>query len=318
MVRLVCNQNKVLSLTFLAIFNHCFVLLFSQLPPGIVVATCNLLNSNCSSFPLDIKECLSISSFIHLILCNWSSCRKSPCSPSPTAKQGKDSKDLNNYRPIALTSCVCKTMEGMINYWLVWYLESSSLITEAQSGFRKTCSTMEYLVWFETFVREGFLNREHVVSIFFDLERHMTPLGNMESWKISMIWTSGVVYPFLFKTLSERKFRVRVGTSLSDFYDQEMGVLQGIILSVTLCVVKINSIARCIRNSVDKSLFVDDFGVSYQLKHMHAIERHLLLYLNRIEDWADNNGFKFSQSKTVCVHFLSKGSSSRSLLSALW
>ena len=67
--------------------------------------------------------------------------------------------------------------------------------------------------------------------------------------------------------------------------------------------VKINSITSCIRNGVDKSLFVDDFGVSYRSKHMHAIERQLQLYLNRIEDWADNNGFELSQSKTVCVHF---------------
>ena len=29
----------------------------------------------------------------------------------PIAKSGKDSKDTNNYCPIALTSCVCKTME---------------------------------------------------------------------------------------------------------------------------------------------------------------------------------------------------------------
>ena len=119
-----------------------------------------------------------------------------------------------------------------------------------------------------------------------------------------MIWTSGDVYPFLFKTfLSERKFRVRVGTSLSDFYDQEMGAPQGSILSGTLFIVKINSITRCIRNGVDKSLFVDDFGVSYRSKHMQAIERQLQLHIDIFDDWADNNGFKFSQSKTVCVHF---------------
>ena len=59
----------------------------------------------------------------------------------------------------------------MINVRLVWYLESSSLITEAQSGFWKTRSTMDHLVQFETFVREGFLNREHVVFILFDLEK---------------------------------------------------------------------------------------------------------------------------------------------------
>ena len=89
----------------------------------------------------------------------------------PIAKPGKDSKDPNNYRPIALTSCVCKTMERMINDLLDWYLESSSLITEAQSGFRKTQSTMDHLVRFVTCVREGFLKREHVVSIFFDIEK---------------------------------------------------------------------------------------------------------------------------------------------------
>ena len=108
---------------------------------------------------------------------------------------------------------------------------------------------------------------------------------------------------FIQIILSERKFRVRGGTSLTDFYDQEMGVPQGSILFVTLSIVKINSITRCIRNGVDKSLFVNDFCVSYRSKHMHAIERHLQFNLNRIEDWADNNGFKFSQSKTVCVFF---------------
>ena len=67
-------------------------------------------------------------------------------------------------------------MERMINYGLVWLLESSSLITDIQSGFRNTRSTMDYLVHFETFVREAFLNGEHVMST---LKRHMTPLGNM-------------------------------------------------------------------------------------------------------------------------------------------
>ena len=36
---------------------------------------------------------------------------------------------------------------------------------------------------------------------------------------------------------------------------------------------------------------------------MHTIERQLQLCLNKIQTWADNNGFKFSQTKTVCVHF---------------
>ena len=152
----------------------------------------------------------------------------------------------------------------MIYDRLVWYLESSSLITEAQSGFWKTRSTMDHLVRFETFVREGFSNREHVVSIFFDLKKAYDT-----TWKYGIrknlhdMDLRGRLPLFIQNFLSERKFRVRVGTSLSDFNDQEMRVSQGSILSVTPFIVKINSITSCIRNGVDKSLFVDDFGVSY-------------------------------------------------------
>ena len=36
---------------------------------------------------------------------------------------------------------------------------------------------------------------------------------------------------------------------------------------------------------------------------MNSIERIIQLCLNKLENWADENGFIFSRSKTVCVHF---------------
>ena len=36
---------------------------------------------------------------------------------------------------------------------------------------------------------------------------------------------------------------------------------------------------------------------------MRTIERHLQQCINRIENWASHNGFKFSKSKAQCVHF---------------
>ena len=43
-------------------------------------------------------------------------------------KPGKDSSDPNNYRSIALTSCLCKTMERMVNNRLMWVLESKGVL----------------------------------------------------------------------------------------------------------------------------------------------------------------------------------------------
>ena len=83
----------------------------------------------------------------------------------------KDHSNPSNYLQIALTSGICKTMERMVNDRLVWFLKTNHLITEFQSGFRKSRSTIDTLIHLETFIRDVFINKEHVVAIFFDLKK---------------------------------------------------------------------------------------------------------------------------------------------------
>ena len=222
----------------------------------------------------------------------------------PIPKPGKDSTNPTNYRPIALTSCLCKTMERMVNNRLVYYLEYNTILTPYQSGFRKHRSTIDQILRLETVVREAFVRREHTVAIFFDLEKAYDT-----TWKYGIMrdlhqaGLRGRLPVFIANFLSGRTFSVRLGTILSDPHDQEEGVPQGSILSVTLFSLKINSIVDCLPNGVDCSLYVDDFLVAYSSKHMHTIERQLQQTLNKIQKWADLNGFRFSKTKTVCMHF---------------
>ena len=83
--------------------------------------------------------------------------------------------------------------------------------------------------------------------------------------------------------------QVRVGSSLSDYYDQEQGVPQGGVLSTTLFSIKINDIVKCLGNLTDCSLYVDDFCICYRSKSMATIERQLQQNLNKIENWATRN-----------------------------
>jgi len=110
-------------------------------------------------------------------------------------------------------------------------------------------------------------------------------------------------YPLHRKLSKNRQFHVRLGFCYSDLFNQEMGVPQGSILSVTLFGLKSNLIVKAISPGVECSLYVDDFLICYRSKHIHIIERHLQQCLNKLADWADTNGFKFSPSKTVCIHF---------------
>ena len=111
---------------------------------------------------------------------------------------------------------------------------------------------------------------------------------------------------FIQNFLTNRGFRVCLGSVCSNIYEQEMCVPQGSILSVTLFILKINSIADVIPASFEKSLFVDDFSITCSSRNMASIERQLQLCLNKVEKWADENGFKFSKTKTVCMHFCNK------------
>ena len=222
----------------------------------------------------------------------------------PIPKPGKDSTDPSNYRPIALTSCLCKTLERMINTRLIWFLESNGLITNFQCGFRSKRSTVDHLVRLETFVREAFIKKEHLTAVFFDLEKAYDT-----TWKYGIMrdlndfGLKGRLPHFIDNFLSNRNFKVRVGTTLSDLQGQEEGVPQGSILSVTLFSIKINNIVKTLNPGVDCSLYVDDFLICYRSKHIHTIERQLQQCLNKIQKWALENGFKFSKTKTQCMHF---------------
>ena len=81
------------------------------------------------------------------------------------------------------------------------------------------------------------------------------------------------------------------------------GVPQGSILSTKLFNIKINNIVKCLDDKTDCSLYVDDFCICYRSKNIRTVDGKLQQNLTRIEDWATNNGFKFSKSKTQCVHF---------------
>ena len=161
-------------------------------------------------------------------------------------KPDKDTVEPNNYRPKALTSCLCKTLERMINKRLTWFLKSNNHISRFQSGFRPDRCTTDNLFRFETFIRDAFIKREHVLAVFFNFEN-----ANDTTWRyrilkdIHKLELRGRLPTFIENFLADPTMQVRVGSSLSDYYDQEQGVPQGGVLSTTLFNIKINDIVKC-------------------------------------------------------------------------
>ena len=220
-------------------------------------------------------------------------------------KPGKDHFNPLNYRPIALTSCICKTVERMVNERLVWYLEKNGLLAKQQCGYRSNRSTVDHLVRLETFIRDAFIHNQHLVAVFFDLQKAYDT-----TWKYGILkdlhnmGLRGNLPIFIGNFLSNRTFQIHLGTILSDkIFHQEEGVPQGAILSTTLFNVKINDIVKQVDPGVECSLYVDDFVIMYRSPTIDAIQRKLQHTIHRLEKWTLENGFTISKNKTVAMHF---------------
>ncbi|GBM22447.1 putative RNA-directed DNA polymerase from transposon X-element [Araneus ventricosus] len=225
----------------------------------------------------------------------------------PILKPGKEPSDPRNYRPIALTSCLCKLLEKMVNKRLLYYLETNKIFSPFQNGFRQGRCTVDNLLALETEIRNVFIRRQHTVAIFFDIEKAYD-----RSWRFGILRDlyecnlRGNLPIFIQNFLKLRKFRVQIGNQLSDYFIQEEGVPQGSVLSVTLFALKINDILKQLPPSVKGFLYVDDLYISCTGDNINFIERQLQLAVNKIQQWSTFNGFTFSTAKTSCIHFCLK------------
>ena len=59
----------------------------------------------------------------------------------------------------------------MVNEHLVWYLEKNGLLAKQQCGYRANRSTVGHLIRLEFFIRDAFIQNQHLVAVFFDLQK---------------------------------------------------------------------------------------------------------------------------------------------------
>lgn len=222
----------------------------------------------------------------------------------PLLKPGKSGLDPLHYRPISLTSCLCKLMEKLVNVRLLWFLESEDIFTPAQCGFRKGRSTVDHLLSLDTIVRSAFKQRRHVGAVFFDIEgAYDTTWRHGILMKAFNYGVRGPLGCFIQNFLMNRYFTVRIGNQFSDRLLQENGVPQGGVLSVALFALMINDVGRSLPQAIGHSLFVDDLAIWCVSATNHSLTRQLQMSVSRLEKWATSNGLRFSTKKTTAIHF---------------
>ena len=170
-----------------------------------------------------------------------------------------DKQIISNYRPISLLPIFAKVFERIIFKNLYNFLISNKLITKNQSGFRPGDSCTNQLLSLVHEIHTAFDDRKclEVRSVYLDMSK-----------AFDKVWHDGLIFKLqqngiegnllkLFKNyLANRKQRVVLNGSESDWGEIKAGVPQGSVLGPLLFLVYINDLEKDIKSSV--KFFADD------------------------------------------------------------
>ena len=224
-------------------------------------------------------------------------------------KKGDTSNPLN-YRPIAITSLIYKTMETIITKQLLTFLETNNLLSDHKYGFRKARSTGDLLayavhLWSSTLESSG---ESRVISVdiskAFDRVWHKGLLA-----KLPMFGLHHALINWIGSFLSERSIAVRVDLFLSNLQSINAGVPQGSVISPVLFILLINDLLTSTSSSIHSNAddaflsssfsFIPNDHASTDIQLYRNISASLLSNdLTVIEKWGKDNLVSFNQRKT--------------------
>ena len=164
----------------------------------------------------------------------------------------------DNYRPVSLTSVVCKLMESIIKDAILQHMLTQHLFTPYQHGFLPKRSTLSALLSTHFDWINSIKSHTHTHCVFFDLSKAFDSICHRKLlYKLSLYSLHPVCLAWIKAFLSDRLQRVKIKSCLSNPITCSSGTPQGSVLSSTLFTIYINDLPFVIHHS-NICLFADD------------------------------------------------------------
>ena len=220
---------------------------------------------------------------------------------------------MGNFRPVALTSAVCKVMEKIVCSAILSFLTRHNLISQQQHGFvrGRSCQTNVMLClekWTEI-VDEG----DSVDVAYFDYAKAFDKVSHrLLTLKLKAYGIGGKLIDWIEAWLKDRKQRVVVGDAKSTWLEVVSGTTQGTVLGFLLFLVFINDLPMaCSREDESLVMLLADDTKTFQRisskdDEQTANQAELQSRIDGISQWAKDWRMEINAKKTKVMHLGTK------------
>ena len=222
-----------------------------------------------------------------------------------TALFKKGSKNsASNYRPVSLTSIICKLMEKLIRKKIIQHMDKFDLFSTKQFGFMGGRSTTLQLLkvldhWTTILDNGGTIDTIYTDFMkAFDKVPHIRLINKLRSYGISN-QTCAWVKNFL----SNRKQRVQLNGSVSKWHNVTSGIPQGSVLGPVLFVIFINDLPLNVESDV--YMFADDTKLYRDIANQSDIEI-IQNDINNLFKWSEKWLLRFHPDKCKVLSIMGK------------
>ena len=214
---------------------------------------------------------------------------------TPLHKKGSRTAK-NNYRPVSLTSQVCKLLERIVLEHVQDHIEKNQIISCHQHGFQARCSCVTQLIecledW-TSCLEEG----ETVDIIYLDFSKAFDSVPHKRLLlKLERLGIRGQAWNWISSFLHNRRQRVVLHNGSSSWSHVKSGVPQGSILGPVLFLLYINDMPHWCPSSTVK-LFADDSKL-YRTVRTRADSETLQSDLSSLGAWSNKWLLRFNADK---------------------
>lgn len=196
-----------------------------------------------------------------------------------------------------------KVFELLIKNQLYNFLEEKKLLSSAQFGFRKSCSTYGALADFIKGVVEGFEDGRVTSGLLFDLRKAFDCVAHdILLTKLENCGVRGLPLILLKSYLDDRRQFVCVNGQNSGVNVVKYGIPQGSVLGPLLFIIYINDLPAAL--SVSKVvLFADDTSVLVSADTISELQKQVEATERDITNWFLNNKLSLNADKTQKIVF---------------